>query len=348
MRIVKCSICGNYIIKPGKCYHCGNAMGFDEIEMPNIHKNVVGECSRAVSLVENGKFSEALALSHAVIEWMPRLAGIFWLRLLAKNKCKSTVELIQKGFNCEEDPDFCNALAFSNGEERNAYLDVKKIILAEKDALEAEILKHEYYCKIKTNVLQIKKSMRDELEARKKKLFMLWSELEKIEQVMYAVEKDCCLLSKEYCDALNSAAQAAGAIRAEVYQLEECSAEERHKFQVEIGNIQQQSEQAKEAMENIEKNHPWVKAFDDLAKRRDEKVCQITNEISSLKSYEAGIQQIFDEIDRIEQRHHTAICALESYCFSDAANLLGKECYYNILRSIGLGVEAFASIYPQD
>ena len=347
MTIVKCKKCKKHLHKSNKCFYCGNTIGFNEVEMPSIHENVVVEYSKVEALVESKKFTEALQLSHIVIEWMPNLAGIFWLRLLARKKCTTAVELIQKGFNCEEDADFCNALAFSIGAERKAYQDMRNTVLAIQKALRSEILSHEYQCKMKTNILQIKKTMKGEVDARKKTLFTLWTELEETEQSMYTLEKDCTLLSKEYSDSLDFAAQAASSVKAETYRIEECTAEKFHKYQVRIGNILQQSEQAKDAMENMKNQHPWVKTFNDLVKKRDEQMQQIANEISSLKIYEATVQQTLDEIDRIEQRHRAVLRAVDTFDFLDAANLLGRDAYNVVLRGIGLSVDVQISVSSQ-
>lgn len=348
MKIVKCSKCKKYIPKAVKCFHCGNTLGFDEIDMPSIHENAIAEYSKVESLIENKKFSEAIALSHVVIEWMPNLPSIFWLRLLAKNKCVSAAELIQKGFNCEDDADFCNALRFSSGHEHEAYLDIQNLVLAAKKALKIEVLSHEYKCKSKTDVLQIKQNMKAEIDTRKKKLFSLWSGLEETEQSMYTLEKDCRLLSKEYSDALDNAAQESTSIKNEAYRLEECTATKLHEYQVKIGNVLQQSEQAKEAIESMKKQHPWVKQFNELVNKRNEQTQAIGKEISSLRIYEATVQKTLDEIDRIEERHRVAVRAVESYDFLNAANLLGKDSFNNVFRTIGLGVELQVSIPSQD
>ena len=348
MKIAKCAKCKKYVHKTGKCFHCGNTMGFDEVEMPAIHENIAFEYSRVESLIESKKFTEALTLSHTVIEWMPNLAGIFWLRLLAKNKCSNAAELIQKGFNCEEDADLCNALAFSTGAEHSAYRDVQSMVLEAQKALKAEILNHEYHCKMKTNILQIQKNMKDEVDSRKNKLFTLWAELEETEHSMYKLEKDCVLLSKEHSDALEKAIQAASSIKTETYQLEECTAEDLHKYQVKIGNILQQSEQAKDAIESMKKQHPWVKSFNNLVEKRDDQVRQIANEISSLKIYEVTVQQTLDEIEQIEQRHLIAIRAVEAFNFLNVANLLGKDSYNAVLHNIGLGVDVQVSVPSQN
>lgn len=348
MKIIKCSKCGKYIHKANRCFHCGNTTGFDEVDMPHIHENAVVEYSKVESLVERKRFDEALSLSHTVIEWMPHLAGIFWLRLLAKNKCTSAAELIEKGFNCEDDADMCNALTFSTGAEHSIYLDIQSMVNAARKALKEEILNHEYKCKMKTDILQIKKNMQDEMDSRKKKLFSLWSELEETEHSLYTLEMDCRLLSKEHSDVLDKAVLAASSTRTEVYRLEECTAEALHEYQVKIGSILRQSEQAKTALESMKKQHPWVTSFNNLVKKRDDQVCLISNEISSLRTYEETIQKTLDEVDRIEERHRKAGCAVESYDFLDAANLLGRDCYNKIFHSIGLGIDVQSSIPSQD
>lgn len=275
---------------------------------------------------------------------MPNLAGIFWLRLLAKNKCTSTAELIEKGFNCDDDADFFNALTFSSGAEQSAYLDIQAIVRSAKKALKTEILTHEYNCKMRTDVLKIKEKMFGDIETRKKKLFSLWSDLENTEQELYTLEKDCCLLSKEYSETLEEAAKTASSMKTEVYRLEECTADSFHRYQVKIGSILQQSEQAKNSIENMKKQHPWVASFNELVKKRDEQVRLVSNELSSLRNYEAAIQQTLNEIDRIEERHRNALRAIENYDFQDAANLLGRECYNQVFHGIGLGVDVQLSV----
>ena len=201
---------------------------------------------------------------------------------------------------------------------------------------------------MKTNILQIKNNLQGETDSRKNKLFSLWSDLEETEHALYTLEMDCRLISKEYSEALDKAVFAASSTKTEVYQLEECTAEALHKYQVKIGTIFQQSEQAKAALESMKKQHPWVHAFNDHVKKRDEQVRLISDEISSLRSYEATIQQTLDVIDRIEERHKKAIRAVEAYDFLDAANLLGIDSYNEILRNVGLGIDVQASISSQD
>lgn len=336
MKIVKCSKCGHYIYIADQCLYCGNTTGFDEIEMPQIHENVVDEYSKVESLVKSRKFDEAISISNKVIEWMPNFSGIFWLRLLAKERCASTVELLGKGFNCEDNADFCNALKFSNGAEQTIYLDIKNLVITARKRLKEEILNHEFHCKLKTDILQIKNSIKSEINMRQEKLLSLWSDLENTENALYALEMDCKLLSKEYREAIEKADQAASFIKTETYRLEECTEENLFKYQIRIGNAIQQSEQAKSALESMKNEHPWVKKFNELVSLRDGQVRLLTTELSSLKNYRATIQHTLSEIDKIENCHRTSIRMVENYDFTDAFNLLGKECFNRIFHIMGI------------
>lgn len=336
MKIVKCSKCGNYIHKADKCFHCGNTSGFEETEAAAVHENVSQDYARMEVLVEDKKFDEAISLSYTILEWMPNLAGVFWLRLLARNKCTAAVELICKGFPCEEDPDFCNALRFSTGEEHRAYEDIQKAVSEINHLLKSEINENEYRCKSDTNIMRIKRTMQDEIDDRQQKLFALWSDLEDIEHSLYAIEMDCRLLTEEHQTGLEKAVQAASAIKVETYRREECSEDKLHSFQVKLGNVLEQSESSKDSLERMKKQHPWVKTFSDLVSQRNQKVNLINSEIASLANYEQAVQRTITEIESIESRHKAALAAVDEYHFQAAADILGAAAFNQILRSAGV------------
>lgn len=348
MKIVKCPKCGKYIHKAVKCFHCGNTVGFEEISSVEVHENVAQEYARMDVLIEDKKYDEAITLSYTILEWMPNLAGVFWLRLLAKYKCSTAIDLICKGFPCDEDADFCNALDFSTDEEHSVYEDIKAAVSQIRIALKKEISEHEYSSKSATDIMQIKKTMQGEIERRKEKLFSLWSNLEDTEHSLYALEMDCRLLAKEHQTGLEKSAQAAAAIKSEAYRLEECTAEKLHSLQVRMGNVLQQSESSKDSIDSMKKQHPWVKSFSDLVTKRNEKVRLINSEISSLSSYERTVQQTVSEIERIESRHRTALIAADKYDFMDAAALLGTNAFNDVLRSAGVGVGSSVSIVSEE
>ena len=159
---------------------------------------------------------------------------------------------------------------------------------------------------------------------------------------------DCRLLSKEYRDALSKATEASNWMKTETYRLEECTVEDLHRYQIRIGIILQESEQAKNAIENMKKQHPWVKSFNELVSKRDRQAQLITAELTSLRDYEATVQQTLAEIDEIEARHKRGIRAVENYNFQDAATILGRDCYNRVFHSIGLGIDVQLSAPSED
>lgn len=348
MKIVKCKKCGKYIHKAVKCFHCGNTAGFEEISSVEVHENVAQEYARMDVLIEDKKYDEAIALSYTILEWMPNLAGVFWLRLLAKYKCSTAIDLICKGFPCDEDADFCNALDFSTDEEHSAYEDIKAAVSQIRVSLKKEISEHEYNSKSATDIMQIKKTMQREIEHRKEKLFSLWSDLEDTEHSLYALEMDCRLLTKEHQTGLEKSAQAAATIKSEAYRLQECTAKELHSLQVRMGNVLQQSESSKDSIDSMKKQHPWVKSFSDLVTKRNEKVRLINSEISSLSSYERTVQQTVSKIERIESIHRTALIAVDKYDFTDSAALIGTNAFNDVLRSAGVGVGSSVSMVSEE
>lgn len=348
MKIVKCPNCGKYIHKATKCFHCGNTGGFKEISGGEVHENVAQEYARMDVLIEDKQYKEVIALSYKVLEWMPNLAGVFWLRLLAKNKCSTAIDLISKGFPCDEDADFCNALDFSMEEEHSAYEDIKAAVSQIKVSLKKDISEHEYHSKSATDIMQIKNTMQEEIERRKEKLFSLWSDLEDTEHSLYALEMDCRLLIKEHQTGLEEAAQAASAIKSETYRLEECTAEKLHSLQVRMENVLQQSESSKDSIDSMKKQHPWVKAFSDFVTKRNEKARLINSEISLLSSYERTVQKTVSEIERIESRHKAALVAADKYDFINAAALLGMSAFNDVLRRAGVGVGSSVSVVSEE
>ena len=105
-----------------------------------------------------------------------------------------------------------------------------------------------------------------------------------------------------------------------------------HSFQVKMGYVLQLSEQAKDAIESMRKQHPWVKNFSELVTKRNQLVKAINSEVSALTSYQRTVQQILSEIERIEGRHKTALRAAENYDFTDAASLLESDIFSQIFH----------------
>lgn len=338
MEIVRCSKCGKYIHKATQCYHCCNTVDFHEVSSPLIHKNVAQEYAKMEMLINEEKYNEAIALSYVILEWMPFFPGVFWCRLLAKNKCSTAIELIRKGFPCDTDSDFLNALDYSTGEEHETYKDIQSTVSEIRLSLKKGIIAHKYNYIRNTNITQLRENMQIEVDRRKQSLFCSWYDLEAIEQSLFLIESDCSRLIKDYQISLENAIQEASNIKAEVYKNEECTAFLRHSALVRMGSVLQQYTSAKESILKIKGHHPWMKSFQELVSQRNAKEKAINTEITALRDYGQSIQTVLNEIDKIEKNHKKAYISADHYKFLDAAEIIGPDDYDQILQTAGVGV----------
>ena len=86
-----------------------------------------------------------------------------------------------------------------------------------QETLHHAVQTNEFRAKAEYGLLELKNGMQEEINRRRQSLFSMWSELEKTERELYALELDCQILTKEYQNALNAAAQSATAIKSEAY-----------------------------------------------------------------------------------------------------------------------------------
>ena len=174
----------------------------------------------------------------------------------------------------------------------------------------------------------------------------MWSELEKVEQEMYGVEQDCKLLVSEHRDALERIKTDAANVKSQTYRLNECNAEELHKYQVRLGNLLNQSDQSKSAIDMMRKQHPWIGKFNSLVEKRDGIVRKISSELSELKSYETRVQSTLSEIERIEKRHQLAMRSLSGFDFLSIHSLIGIRKYEEVLAAAGLAILSDVRGFP--
>lgn len=337
MIITKCDKCGELMHKADRCFSCGNTTSFTKIDSTiTIHENVKDEYENLERLVKSSKFEETLALSKLILEWMPSCSDIFWLRLLAKNGCDTDEALIRKGVSCEDSADYHNAVLFANETQKKIYLSVAAKISAVKKVLTQYITEHEYCEKNNTTIIQIQSDFPAEIESHRKKLFQLWDDLKQVESQIVAVEKDCLLLVNEHKETLEKANSEATSIKAKVYKMEQCTAEELHKYQTQFGNLLYQSEQAKASIDSMRRQHPWIETYNTLVVKRDSIVSQINSEINILKTYESRVQSTVSEIERIEARHTAALVSVTKYNFSEIRSLLGENRFMSAFVEAGV------------
>lgn len=337
MMIVTCHKCGKKIHRADKCPYCGNSIEFEIVnERINVHENVSMEYSKLDTLLDSGEFVQLIEKSQKVLQWMPTCSAVFWMRLLAKNSCKTDAELIQKGINCDNSADFYNAYRYGTSVEKATYDSVKDLIENVRITFESAIIIHEYEEKAATPIVRYQSQFPLELKAKRKELFDLWTQLEKIEQEMHVIEQECKILLNEHRISLDNSKNEADQIKTQSYKLNECTSEMLNEYIIRLGNVLNQSESSKKEIELMRKQLPWIETFNNKVQEREKINLKIASKLSDLRSYENRIKSTISEIEHIEKRHQWALQVLSDYDFTSIISLLGTKKYEEVLSNAGL------------
>ena len=339
MKIIRCQKCGSYLYKTDKCYRCGNSSGFDNISQKQVHDNISDEYVLLEELINHKKYEEALKVSYQITEWEPALAEAYWIRVLVKNQCSSELDIICKGISCEEDADFYNSISFANDIEHGIYQDVQKYVEAMRAALQSAVIEKKYSAIKKTDITQLQNLLSNEIVNRKRSIYSNWTALQKTEQALFSREADFRLLTKEYQVALNSSTNAVFSIKKEADRASQCTLENKRKTQVRLRSYLQESELAKNTIERMKKEHPWVKEYEEMLALRNQQVQSLKQEVKSLKQYDNKILQTLSNIEMIEKRHDRVISGIATYDFLKALDILSVEEFNTVLHSCGISVD---------
>lgn len=334
MKIVVCPKCGKKMHIAERCIYCGNSDNFKKINSTEkIHENITEEYNQLDELLRKGSFDQVLEKSKFVLKWMPTKSEIFWLRMLAKNKCSCDLELVQKGFFLEKSADYYNAQKYASHDEKEVYNSILELMNKIQTGFYSAIDIHEYEEKKATSILESQIEFTEEINNRKETLFNLWTQLEKIEQEMCSIEQHCKLLVNEHIDTLKNTKLDAEAIKNESYKLNECTYEEYFYFQVRLGNILNLLDQSKREADLIKNQNSNVFKFKELENDRNKLCEKISTELSNLKSYKKRYQSILLEIEKIEKRHQIAKKDISNYCFQGMYSLLGLHKYEEVFTT---------------
>lgn len=337
MMIVICHKCGRKIHSADKCPYCGNAIEFETInEKTEIHEKVSMEYLQLAAFLDAGEFTKLLEKSRVVLRWMPTCSAVFWMRLLAKNGCKTDAELIQKGVNCDDSAEFYNAYRYGTTAEKATYNNVKNLIENICVALESAIIIHEYEEKVATPIMRYKSEAHSNFRKKYKELFELWTQLEKTEQEMHVIEQECKFLLNEHKISLDNSKSEAAQIKDQSYKLNECTSEELNKYMIRLGNVLNLSDTSKREIELMRKQLPWIETFNSKVQEREKINSEITSKLSDLRAYENRIKSTVSEIEHIEKRHQLALRSLFNYDFQSTISLLGAKKYEEVLNNAGL------------
>lgn len=335
MSVLKCRKCRKNILFTKKCYHCGSVQGFDTISEIKEHDNAAATFAKVKEYINLGKYDQAVSQASVVIEWMPTSPEIYWLRLLAKNKCNSASELIRHGFNPNADADYYNVCRFSIGEEQKCYQNFGIIVNRLQQSLINTIRGHAYGRVRNSGIVSQEKASHEFFERKRTELFSAWTELNSIEQQMVALEKECDAQTYHVKCSLQSGYDSSVQVKNEVYQYERCSEEEKNGFEAKIQAISDLSDKVAEAYRNSSKNHPKVNIFTELTQKRDAMIQKVRHILTEIQTEERNAQIVIGKVGSIRDSEKKALHATELYNFSVAFNYLEHHEIEKAFRDVG-------------
>lgn len=130
MITIKCKSCGEHIHIGSNfgnlCIFCGSPnevpTSTDSQETHIERLSTQGE-----NYLQNKKFLEATILYDNAIELYPNVSKFYWGRLLSQNSCCNDIELLKKGVNVANEPDYSVAFHFGSETEQRCYQKVKDV-----------------------------------------------------------------------------------------------------------------------------------------------------------------------------------------------------------------------------
>lgn len=336
MKIGTCQKCGKLVHQAPCCYHCGSSVTGTFVDYQEVHQNVQEQYRIIHDFLEEKKFDEVIRLTDILLEWMPRSAEVFWLRLLASRQCTCDGELISRGVACSADPNFINALKYAGTEEHLVYSNVQEKIDKICEELEKELKVYICERKAATQIVDLPQIIQHKMKATRERLFTLWSDLAEIERKLYALELECRLFAKEHQEVLQNACVTASSIKTAVNKSAECTERDRHRYLVRLTAAMQQSENARESLTNFKKQDSRIQKFNELVSSRDQKLFAITEELRVLKKYESELQNTITCFEKIEENQRTLLKQIQSAQFDKVRAFLGDSIFDRVLADAGI------------
>ena len=318
-------------IEENNCQGISSEISTEVVDI-EIHENVRHEFAAAFNALKAGDFNETIRLSYEILEWMPNCAQVFWMRLLAFNRCKSDEELIRHGCKTTEEGDFLNAMECGSKSEKKRFSDVKAKIEVVKKALCKRIDKEKHEKLLETKIIDVRSSLNKEVMESRDRMYELWEEAQKAEAQMYTLKEQCELISLEYRNGLEEAEKQAKSLKDRIYKVERCTDDEKNTYKMKLQDIESRSTQVLKNYKEIQNRNAQVKKFKKLEKSRNELFAKIDVEFEKLNEYEQLVEKVLNVAQKIESDHNEAYRSVSEYCFEQAINVLGEQIFNDIVE----------------
>ena len=264
MKIVTCAKCGKEIHRADRCCYCGGTDFLPTGHQIWVHENVETEFPMMEELLKQKEFSQVIDLTNIVLDWMPRCAEAYWMRLLARNGCVDDRELILLGVNLEDDGDFFNATRYGEDVENRTYTAVQE----RRESLESILLERlrEHYRKElrELDLPGYRDALEDEIIGEEKRVLELCTRLWELELEICNLDQRAQLVGDPCREVTALAEQRLEAVRKEIYRMQTWNEVEYQKIQIRLGAVLELYEEGRLAREEMIQNHPWAQQYREM------------------------------------------------------------------------------------
>lgn len=323
MRIVICGNCGRALHEAGKCYHCGGTSLSPSVFGAQIPEAAMETYEKMEQLLAKRKFSEVLALSRELQKWMSDSAEIYWMRLLAKLECANDLELILHGADLDADEDYSNAAKYADPEAYRVYLDVQEKLDRVRMELNSAVRQHFIREKKALELPKQQQELDRETQRLRQEIDELWLKLVETENRIRILDADVRLALAGYTGSIRRAQELADEASVEANRAKEYSESQHLSMVMRLTAALQMSEEAASAIRAMEKDHPWVSEYAQMAREQQALGAALNSACEALKQQNQNAQSLLDLLHELEREQETHLAALQKGGFQSARKLLG-------------------------
>lgn len=325
MRAKCCAQCGQPQVFVRRCLFCGSAeTDFWE----------GAETQEITELLRDGRFEEALNLADQQVQRYPDEAEGYFLRLLARQKCVATEELLWKGFLPDEGTDLHSALLLSAGETREAIVEIEtwmrnisRALLSAEDNYLATFRDHLRLLEKEQHLLKLGEKERAEL-------YNLYRQIEDAEGEIHRAEEKCRASLSHAAQRLAEVRKKAGSAYTSTQEITEMSKQQYDYWKSQIADIEKATTEAVE-----EYNAAKVRYAQEISapsRKREELSKSIARRLKEWNDKSSSVRDMLRKLEQEVVQVNARKKEIQMGLFSGAAGHLGETAFLHALEETGL------------
>lgn len=300
MNIISCPKCGALIHQESKCCHCGTTVIGKCVSKPKIHPNVRKDYEMAWDLLQKRMFDEALQHSTVLTLWMPGDSSVYWLRLLARRRCISDLELICYAGQIKEDTDYQLAISCASKPELQVYKDVANLAEKVYQEMYREARKVIQQKKLDTGVLQKKVQLENDTRESFDQILKDWTRLAHVQQSIQDIVSEWRIVTAEEIQNMEAAISRIGAVSSDLYSKKECTVREHHVAFQTIEASELLMEAAVDKLQKMHKGHELNNKLKECVAEYNDLDRKIAAALEIQRKRQNEIQELIKKLERID------------------------------------------------